>query len=139
MREIVGSAVGFAGGLLVGGGMAALFTLLQIVPRLLHAARCRRGIHMMPICIMMGAMAASLVGFGWLRVDPGRAVLLIIAVLMGIFVGMLAMALAEALQMLALTVRHAAIMRGAILLIIAMAVGKLLGSILYWIIPEFCR
>jgi len=57
------------------------------------------------------------------------------AVLMGAFVGMLAMALAEALQMLTITVRHTAITRAAILLIIAMAGGKLIGSVLYFIIP----
>jgi len=119
----------------VGGGMAALFTLLQIVPRLLQAARCRSAIRFMPIGIMGGSVAAAMVSLGWVRFDPGKAVLLIAAVLMGAFVGMLAMALAEALQMLTITVKHGAIARAAILLIIAMAGGKLVGSVLYWIIP----
>ena len=135
MREVAGTVVGFAGGLLVGGGMAALFTLLQIVPRLLQILRCRSAIRLMPIGIMTGGLAASVISMGWLRFDPGKAVLLIAAVLMGAFVGMLAMALAEALQMLTITVRHASIARAAILLIIAMAGGKLVGSVLYWIIP----
>lgn len=137
MKAIIATVVGFAGGLLVGGGMAALFTLLQIIPRLLHAAKCKPGIRLMPISIMAGSAAASLISLGWLRVNPGKPALLLIAVLMGGFVGMLAMALAEALQMLTITVRHAAISRAAILLIIGMAGGKLLGSILYWIIPGF--
>jgi stage V sporulation protein AB len=135
MREITGTVIGFAGGLLVGGGMAALFTLLQIVPRLLQVARCRSAIRWMPIGIMGGSVAAVMVSLGWMRLDPGKAVLLIAAVLMGVFVGMLAMALAEALQMLTITVKHGAIARAAILLIIAMAGGKLVGSVLYWIIP----
>jgi stage V sporulation protein AB len=117
--------------------MAALFTLLQIIPRLLQVARCRPGIHLMPISIMAGSAAASLISFGWLRFNPGKAALILAAVLMGAFVGMLAMALAEALQMLTITVRHTALTRVAILLIIAMAGGKLLGSILYWVIPGF--
>mgnify|MGYP000483553511 CR=1 FL=1 len=135
MREIAGTVVGFAGGLLVGGGMAALFTLLQIVPRLLQAGKCRSLIRLMPVCVMGGALAASLIDMGWLPFSPGRAVLLAVAVLMGAFVGMLAMALAEALQMLTITVKHASIARAAIILIIAMAGGKLVGSVLYWMIP----
>lgn len=119
----------------MGGGMAALFTLLQIVPRLLQAARCRFAIRWMPIGIMGGSAAAAAISFGWVRFDPGKAVLLTAAVLMGAFVGMLAMALAEALQMLTITVRHTSITRAAILLIIAMAGGKLIGSVLYFIIP----
>ena len=135
MREIVGTVIGFAGGLLVGGGMAALFTLLRIVPRLLQVARCRSAIRLMPFSFMAGGVAATLINMGWLRFDPGKFVLLFTAVLMGAFVGMLAMALAEALQMLTITVKHASIARAAVLLVIAMAGGKLVGSVLYWIIP----
>ena len=135
MREIGGTVIGFAGGLLVGGGMAALFTLLQIVPRLLQVLKCRSEIRMMPVFVMAGAAAATLVNMGWLRFDPGKAVLLMAAVLMGAFVGMLAMALAEALQMLTITLKHGAIARAAVLLVIAMAGGKLVGSVLFWIIP----
>lgn len=131
----MGTVIGFAGGLLVGGGMAALFTLLQIVPRLLQAARCRSAIRWMPIAIMGGAAAAAMVSLGWIWFDPGKAVLLIAGVLMGSFVGMLAMALAEALQMLTITVKHGAIARAAILLVIAMAGGKLVGSVLFFLIP----
>lgn len=135
MRQLIGTVVGFAGGLLAGGGMAALFTLLQIVPRLLQVARCRSAIRLMPFAVMAGAFAATLVSMGWLRFDPGKITLLLIAVIMGTFVGMLAMALAEALQMLTITIKHASIAKAVVLLIIAMAAGKLAGSILYWVFP----
>ena len=56
---------------------------------------------------------------------------------MGIFVGMVASALAETLDVLPFTSTYIGINRWVYLWIIALIFGKIIGSIIYWTVPGF--
>lgn len=55
----------------------------------------------------------------------------------GMFVGTLIIALAEVLDVLPILDRRIRIRKGITLLVLALAFGKLAGSLCYWIYPYF--
>jgi stage V sporulation protein AB len=55
----------------------------------------------------------------------------------GIFYGVLAMSLAEVLDMLPILSRRGGVRRGLYYFVLAVALGKTVGSLLYFLIPGF--
>jgi len=54
-----------------------------------------------------------------------------------LFVGCLAAALAEVLNVLPVMARRVGLANDIRLLVLAMVVGKVIGSLVYWIVPGF--
>ena len=55
----------------------------------------------------------------------------------GMFIGALIIALAEVLDVLPILNRRIKIRKGITLIVFALALGKLVGSLFYWIYPYF--
>ena len=121
--------IGFAGGIAVAGGTFALITILGIIPRM--AARCRLTEY---ICQFESAIAAggtigSLIVIYKFDIPVGIAGVIIFGIFAGIFVGSLSMALAECLKVIPILFERVKLQKGMSAMIIAMALGKGLGTL----------
>ncbi|AGK54769.1 stage V sporulation protein AB [Bacillus sp. 1NLA3E] len=126
--------IGFAGGLSVGAGFVAFLAVLGIIPRLTQLSKTMKMIHWYEWGIVFGAIAGT---FSSLR-DPTffLPVLLLIplGVLGGVFVGMLAAALTEVLNVFPILAKRVGIEEEGIkILLMAIVLGKVFGSLFHWI------
>jgi stage V sporulation protein AB len=128
--------VGFAGGLAVGGGFVAFIVVLDIIPRLAQVTRTRDRVAWLEGAVVCGVVYWTLADFnGWtLRISPiGTA---LIGCTAGIFVGMLAAALTEVLNVLPILAKRLRLFNVLKWLLLAMVLGKVCGSLFDWIVYQ---
>lgn len=125
--------IGLAGGLAVGGGFVAFLTVLDIVPRLCQLTKTYRYIYVYQVSIIMGAICWIWIGFQDIHFKLSALLTIIYGLFAGIFIGMLAAALTEILNVLPILARRINVEHKIILLLLAMILGKVLGSLYQWI------
>ena len=132
MKTFLLVIVGLSGGALVGAGMFAFFIALGVIERVIDISRTEAYRGMYKIAILLGSLLSTLIYMFRCGVRANRGWLLLIGLPMGIFVGMIASALTEVLNVIPFLSIRIGIIKWAYLLIIAIILGKVLGSILYW-------
>ncbi|MDF2667901.1 MAG: stage sporulation protein [Paenibacillus sp.] len=125
--------IGIAGGVAVGGGMVAFLVVLDVIPRLAQIAKSPNRIHGLETAVVSGVMFFTLADFfDWtFRLAPLSAVC--IGLLAGCFVGMLAGALTEVLNVFPIMAKRMGIGDYIIWLLMAMVFGKVAGSLFDWL------
>jgi len=125
--------VSFAGGLAVGAGYVAFLTVLGIIPRLMQLTKTMKMIQFYEWAAILGTL------FGcWLSLyEPtlNQSVLLMVPLgsLYGIFVGMLAAALTEVLNVFPILTKRIGMEKKLLILIMAIVFGKITGSLFHWL------
>lgn len=128
------SFVGLASGLAVGGGFVAFLTVLGIVPRLIQLLGSKHRLRALEGAIVLGTLMG--VGGSLYDVQTSYAVLLVpmVGLLSGVFVGMLAAALTEVLDVIPLVKRRLGIKAKLQTIMLAIVLGKIAGSLFYWLL-----
>lgn len=125
--------IGLAGGLAVGAGFVAFLTVLGIIPRLTQLSKTMKMIHWYEWAIVLGAIVGT---FSSLR-DPSLSLpalwLVPLGLSGGVFVGMLAAALTEVLNVFPILAKRVGIEDRIVILIMAIVFGKIFGSLYHWI------
>jgi stage V sporulation protein AB len=124
--------IGFAGGLAVGSGFVAFLTVLGIIPRLTQLTKTASFIHLYEWGIVFGAVTG-----GWVSLRDSIFMispywLIPIGLLCGIFIGMLAAALTEVLNVLPILAKRIGIVDHIIGILMALVFGKIFGSLFHW-------
>lgn len=126
--------IGLAGGFAVGSGFVAFITVLDIVPRLVQMAKAHRFIRGCEYSIVFGVVFFTWIDFrGWV-IDFPDWVTVPLGFTMGIFVGLLAAALTEVLNVLPILAKRLRMQAHLLYLLMAMALGKVAGSIYQWMV-----
>ena len=133
-------------GLIFGGatsaGVIALLTKLGVVPRMIARWQVANAVIPCECAVILGAASGCVLSItenpgtwsGWMTVFWIQQVMLIIAALCsGIYVGCQAMALAEILNVFPILFRRAKLQLGLRYTVLAVALGKLVGSLWYFI------
>ncbi|MEI4790510.1 stage V sporulation protein AB [Bacillus sp. FJAT-53060] len=126
--------VGLGGGLTVGAGFVAFLTVLGIIPRLMQLTKTQRFIQGYEAAVICGAVVG---GWGTLSLSHlhlSKWLTLPIGLLSGIFVGMLAAALTEVLNVLPILTKRIGMDGKIVLLLMAIVLGKVFGSLFHWLI-----
>ncbi|MGM8214025.1 stage V sporulation protein AB [Bacillaceae bacterium W0354] len=126
--------VGLAGGLAVGSGFVAFLTVLGVIPRLVQLSKSKGAVRLYEASVILGAIFGILISFTdqffylpiWLEMFWG--------LLHGIFIGMLAAALTEVLNVFPILAKRIKLDRHLEVLILAIVFGKIVGSLFQWII-----
>lgn len=126
--------IGLAGGLAVGGGFVAFLTVLDIVPRLTQLTKTERYIYAYQFSIIVGAVCWSWLSFRNLHFQFNVSLTALHGLFAGIFVGMLAAALTEVLNVLPILAKRLNMVRQVLWLLMAMIFGKVIGSFVHWLI-----
>jgi stage V sporulation protein AB len=125
--------IGLAGGLAVGSGFVAFLTVLGIIPRMTQLTKTMKMIRHYEWAVVMGALT----GVGASLRDPILGIspyfMLPLGLVGGVFVGMLAAGLTEALNVFPVLAKRMGIDGKIIILIMAIVLGKIVGSIFQWV------
>ncbi|WP_352419881.1 stage V sporulation protein AB [Proteiniborus sp.] len=133
IKQIFLCAIALSGGSLVGTAAAAFVTLLDIVPRMAQVSDTSDKIGLYEISISLSATSISfLTLIGWGIGIKSKIFLVIVGFTLGIFVGLLASALAEVLNVMPVLFRRVRIQKYILAVLIAIALGKIVGSFFSW-------
>jgi len=137
LKTSIAILIAFANGLMVGSGLVSFLAIIGLVPRLAEVTCTERNLRLYELAMVCGATLAAL--------EPVFPVIfylpdycsIIPGLFIGLFVGCLAAALAEVLNVLPVMARRVGLANDIRLLVLAMVVGKVIGSLVYWIVPGF--
>ncbi len=134
MKYITVPLVGFSNGIMVGGGVVALLALLDIIPRFAQITNTYDYVNLYETIIVIASMLASLISLTGIVVNLGRIMVVIVGFSIGIFIGVLASALAEVLNVLPVIIRRFKLEGYTIFIVYSLIFGKVLGSLLNWLL-----
>lgn len=137
MKQALTVLIGISGGLAVGGSIAAFLTVLGVVNRAIECTRTKGMVRLYEVLIVFGAFGSALVYFFDITLHATPALLLPIGLFMGIFVGFIAGALTETLDILSTAAGRMGILRWIYALVFIILLGKTLGSLLFFLFPGF--
>ncbi len=135
--NIVLIILGLASGGMVAAGIFAFISAIGIVPRMAKRTQTQKYIPFYEDIITLGGIFGTTTMFIRYHLPIGSVLVAILAFTNGIFVGCLAIALAEVLNVIPIFLRRSRIVRGIPIFICTIAFGKMLGSLLYFIIDGF--
>lgn len=124
--------IGLCGGITVAGATFALITTVNIVPRLAHVTKTSSYVTMYESIILVGGVLGSLLTTSPLAFVLPELVVILFGLASGMFVGALAITLAEALDVTTIFARRMRLHTGIPWIILSVAIGKVLGSLLFF-------
>lgn len=125
--------IGLAGGLSVGTGFVAFLTVLGVIPRLTQLSKTMKMIHWYEWSVVLGALAGVLVSLEDVVLYLTPFLLIPMGLAVGIFVGMIAAALTEVLNVLPILAKRVGVDGKITNLLMAIVLGKIFGSLFHWI------
>jgi len=129
--------IGLAGGLAVGASVTAFFTVLGVTAYIIKWSRKKEYILGFQLCFVFGALFSCLVYFFDFTMEYLIFLTLPLGFLMGIFIGMVVAALTETLDIISVAVNKLSIARCIYLVVIIILLGKVIGSLLFFLVPGF--
>ena len=150
MEKLFLGVVGLAGGTAVSGGVFTTLIAVGLIPRFAGKTHTAKHIFLYEEMVVCGTIFGSLVSVffpfltfaEWVEEMPllqviypyvGISFLIIYGLFAGIFVGCLALAIAEMLDSIPIFTRRMKFRHGIGIVILCMAIGKTLGSLLYFL------
>ncbi|TXC93475.1 stage V sporulation protein AB [Metabacillus litoralis] len=133
LSNIILMIVGLSGGLVVGSGFVAFLAVLGIIPRLTQLTKTYRLIHVYEWAIILGAVIVGWMSLRNTELFQSELWLIPIGLLCGVFIGMLAAALTEVLNVFPILAKRIGFGEKIIILLMAIVLGKIVGSLFHWI------
>lgn len=125
--------IGLASGIAVGSGFVAFITVLGIVPRLMQISKTKSYIRMYELGIVFGALIGSWISLNQISFHLSKWLLVPLGVLSGSFIGLLAAALTEVLNVFPILARRIGASEHVLALLMAIVFGKIAGSLFQWL------
>ncbi|MBM6619947.1 stage V sporulation protein AB [Bacillus suaedaesalsae] len=125
--------IGLAGGLAVGAGIVAFLSVLGIIPRLTQLTKTVAYVQGYEWGIVGGAIIGGILSLRDYSFFMSSYWLIPLGAMYGIFVGMLAAALTEVLNVFPILSKRMGIYDRIIILLMAIVMGKIVGSLYHWI------
>jgi stage V sporulation protein AB len=130
--------LGLAGGLAVGSGLVALLIVFDLIPRLAQLADAYRMSAWFESALVSGSLYFTFADFmDWKLSLPFGLLLGSVGLLDGIFIGMLAAALTEVINVLPILAKRMKLSAYMVALVMAMVIGKTIGSLFDWLIYQW--
>ena len=150
MENLFLGVVGLSGGLGVSGGVFTTLIAVGLIPRFAGKTHTAKHIFLYEEMVVCGTIFGGLVSVffpfltvakwagrmpAWQEIYPyiGTLFLVVYGLFAGIFVGCLALAIAEMLDSIPIFARRMKFRHGIGIVILCMAIGKTLGSLLYFL------
>ena len=137
MKVLFLIVLSFASGVAIAAGVFAFIAAIGIIPRMAQRTETEAYIPFYENAVLLGgAFGCSPLVLQY-QIPIGCMGTVLFAFLCGIFMGVLAMALAEVLNVIPILMRRIRLTKGIPLLILSFACGKLCGSLLYFLVDGF--
>lgn len=137
IKTITAIIVAFSSGIIISGAVFAFIAIIGVVPRLAQKTRTEDKIRFYEEAIIWGGIIGATSMIFDFYIPIGKVFAMIYAGFIGIFYGCLAVSLAEILNVIPILTRRGRIQTGLKYFILAVALGKLVGGIIYSRIPGF--
>lgn len=135
-NSILLTLIGFSGGIVIGSAFIAVIVLLNIIPRLAQMTRTEKFIYIYEKVMIVSVVLITLLDFFDVSLKISEIYLIPIGLVMGIFIGILAAALAEVINVVVVFERRVKVKDHIIYILIAIALGKTVGSLIQWLVLE---
>ncbi len=132
MKQILMAVVGLSCGLGVAGGLFALIIALGLVAEFADQTHTAKYIFWYEDAVAAGGILGNLLSVYQIVLPLGSAGAGLFGIFSGIFVGAWAMALTEIVNIVPIFTRRIDLRRGMEVLIASMAVGRTVGSLIYY-------
>ena len=126
--------VGVCAGVLVSGGMFALLTKVGIITRMIARSKTSDKIRHYERCIIAGGTFGNIVTVFTPGLYANVFLLALFGLMSGIFTGQLAIALAESVNALPVFMRKLRLDMGLRFILLSFAIGKCLGSLMWFLV-----
>lgn len=137
MGNVAVIIIGLGSGAVVAGAVFAFIVKIGIVARLAQKTKTANRIIIYEEALIAGGIFGSIISMLNFNVNIGTPLMAFIGLLAGVFYGCLAVSLAETLNVLPIMSRRINLKRGLALFMICLALGKTIGSLMYFLIPGF--
>lgn len=137
MKEIFLIIFSVASGLMVSAGVFAFIAAIGIIPRMAWKTGTRHYVRFYEDVIVLGGLFGTTTMFVDYRLPPWWWLIIAVAALEGVFVGVLAMALTEVLNVMPILMRRTRLTKGLQWIILSFALGKVAGSLIYYLVDGF--
>lgn len=147
LKTILLCIMGFSFGILVSAGVFTVLFVVGLVPRFAGKTNTAKYELLYEECIIFGSLTACV--FSVFPIGGGlgsfvthmsflcELLLIIMGIFAGIFVGCLAIALAEVLDGIPIFARRIKLKMGLDIAVLSVALGKVTGSLIYFIVGLF--
>ena len=132
MKMILLGFFGLAGGAISASGFFAVLTIVGIVNRFAKVTRTAKHIKLYEEMIILGAAIGNVLVIFELVVNIGIIGCAFFGLLSGIFIGSFLVCLAETIKALPIFIRRVRISSGLGYIILFLAIGKGIGSLMYF-------
>ncbi|WP_066193113.1 MULTISPECIES: stage V sporulation protein AB [Gracilibacillus] len=126
--------IGLGSGLVVGSGFVAFLTVLGIIPRLIQLSKSHQSLPAYQFSVIIGALLGTYFTFTDWTIALPLPLLSLWGLLHGIFIGMLAAALTEVLNVFPILMKRLGIDKELLWLLMAIVIGKIIGSLFHWLL-----
>ena len=130
MNSVAVALLAFSGGLVVSAGLFALLTTIRVANRMLHFTKTRDNLYLVEEIMAIGAIVGNVIFVFDVHTGLGLFAGSVYAIFAGAFSGCVVIALAEVIKAIPIFVRRVRISTGLGYVVVALAVGKVLGSLL---------
>lgn len=132
--------IGISSGIMVSAGVFTVLFVVGLVPRFAGRTDTARCELFYEECLIFGAILADVLSVFPIKGSLGNSpnilltvLLILIGIFAGIFVGCLSIALAEVLDGIPIFARRVRLKMGVSIAVLAVALGKIAGSLVYFI------
>ena len=132
IREVLLGVTGIGAGSLVSAGVFALISSIGLIPRMAGKTHTGSHVRKYEMSVLFGGTLGNIMNIFGVSVPLGVVGLTLFGLFAGIFVGCLATSLAESLDATAIFARRVRLHKGMGVIILCVAMGKLLASILFF-------
>lgn len=136
IKQIVLAFIGLSVGATVAAGVFAFITMLGIVPRLAARTNTSDKIFWYETCIIIGGTLGNIWGVYRMAVPLSYPLLILFGFFSGVYVGCLAMALAEVLRVIPIFTIRMKLTVGIPLLLAGIGLGKMAGGFFQFFFPS---
>ncbi|GAA0296783.1 stage V sporulation protein AB [Gracilibacillus halotolerans] len=126
--------IGLGSGLIVGAGFVAFLAVLGIIPRLVQISKFRASLTGCQNVVVIGSLLGLFITFTDYTLTLPYVLVLIWGLIQGMFVGMLAAALTEILNVFPILMKRIRLDNFIQWLIMSLVIGKIIGSLFHWIV-----
>ena len=131
-NQILLAIIGLSAGVLVAGGLFGFIVSLGVVSDFADRTHTGKYVLLYEDAVIVGGILGNLMYVYNVSLTGGTVMLGIFGLFAGVFVGGWAMALAEVLNVFPIFVRRIKILKAVPYIILSTAVGKGIGSIIYF-------
>jgi len=129
--------IGFSSGVIVAGAVFAFITAVGVVSRLAQKTKTQKYARIYEMAIGAGGLFSAIAMTTQVYLPIGTPMVIMLSLFVGVFMGCLAMSLAEVLNVIPIFTRRVRLQKGLFFLVLAIAIGKLAGALMYFLIPGF--